>query len=332
MEREVRIFVSHRIDINSETVDNPIYVPVRCGAVFDSENPMNITGDDTGDNISSKRMSFCEFTVQYWAWKNAQADYCGLCHYRRFLSFSDRRFRTDDYGMVHEPYLTPGCMRRYGLTDREKAEEEICRYDAVTSEYARADRLPTPKGRQKSVREFWEAHDGVFFEKKTIGLMFELIDAMAPEYSRSAREYFDGAGHRGYNCYVMKRELFDRMCRFQFPIMFEIEKQIRTEGYTQTMMRTPAFIGEMLYGIFMYHISVRERLNVKERQLVYFVSADRINGTAGLILRSAGAGAEKALRLATDPLLPKGSRRREALKNAYYAVTGKKRRGAANIK
>ena len=59
---KICIFVSHRIDIESELVDNPLYIPVRCGAVFDDKNPMKILGDDTGENISEKRMSFCEFT------------------------------------------------------------------------------------------------------------------------------------------------------------------------------------------------------------------------------------------------------------------------------
>ena len=88
----IRIFVSHRIDIDSETVDTPVYFPVRCGAVYDEEGNSEIQGDDTGDNISKLRMSFCEFTVQYWAWKNVDADYYGLCHYRRYLSFSDKRY------------------------------------------------------------------------------------------------------------------------------------------------------------------------------------------------------------------------------------------------
>lgn len=66
---DVKIFVSRRIDIDSVLVDNPLYVPVRCGAVFDKENPRGLLGDNTGDNISEKRGSFCEFTVQYWAWK-----------------------------------------------------------------------------------------------------------------------------------------------------------------------------------------------------------------------------------------------------------------------
>ena len=41
----IRIFVSHRIDIDSETVDTPVYFPVRCGAVYDESNS-EIRGDD----------------------------------------------------------------------------------------------------------------------------------------------------------------------------------------------------------------------------------------------------------------------------------------------
>ena len=43
-------------------------------------------------------MTFNELTVQYWAWKNVQADYYGLCHYRRYLSFSKNTFPVDMSG------------------------------------------------------------------------------------------------------------------------------------------------------------------------------------------------------------------------------------------
>lgn len=72
---DIKIFVSHRIDLDSETIDNPLYVPVRCGAVYDEQEDVRMLGDDTGENISERRMSFCELTVQYWAWKNVKVDY-----------------------------------------------------------------------------------------------------------------------------------------------------------------------------------------------------------------------------------------------------------------
>lgn len=77
---DIKIFSSHRIDLDSETVHNSLYIPVRCGTVFDERKDNTMLGDDTGENISEKRESFCEFTVQYWAWRNIEADYYGLCH------------------------------------------------------------------------------------------------------------------------------------------------------------------------------------------------------------------------------------------------------------
>lgn len=328
----IKIFVSHRIDINSELVDNPLYVPVRCGAVYDKENPMHILGDDTGENISDLRMSFCEFTVQYWAWKNAEADYYGLCHYRRYLSFSEKRYPTDAYSMVYSPVLTDREKGMFGLLDTDGMAEKIQHYDLIVSEYAEVPNIPTPHGKKTTVREMWDAYDGEFFEKRVIDWMFRLIDEKSPEYSRSAREYFSGARHRGFNCYVMRRELFDRLCRFQFPIMFEIARRLDTTGYTQTMLRTPAFVGEMLYGIFTYHITTREQWRVCERQLVFFRDTERIHGTGDLIRRRLWYAADRTLRRLIDPAFPIGSRRREQLKNFLYAYTPAKRRGVANIK
>jgi len=329
---DIKIFVSHRIDIDSELIDNPLYVPVRCGAVFDKENPMNIAGDDTGDNISERRMSFCEFTVQYWAWKNIEADYYGLCHYRRYLSFAGKRFPTDEFTMIHNAVLTPRCKQKYGLLNSRHMEEIISQYDIVVSENASVENIPTPQGKKRTVRELWDNHDGVFFEKSSVNIMFEIIDEIAPEYSKSAREYFAGARHRGFNCYVMKKELFDRLCRFQFPIMFEMERRIDTSGYTQTMKRTPAFIGEMLYGIFVYHVTTYEKWKTNERQLVFFKDTDRFKNKGDLYRRQLWCYTDRLLRMLVDPLFPKGSRAREHLKDFVYSNFPVKKRGAAEIK
>lgn len=329
---DIKIFVSHRIDIDSELVDNPLYVPVRCGAVFDRENPMNITGDDTGDNISERRMSFCEFTVQYWAWGNAQADYYGLCHYRRYLSFSPRHYKVDENGMIYVPVMTDGTKRKYGLLDAASMANEIGQYDAVVSEYAPVKNIPTPKGKQATVYEMWRAHEGEFFDEKAIPLLFRLIDEMAPEYSRSAREYFAGEQHRGYNCYILKKELFERLCRFQFPILFEVERRLDTTGYTQTMLRTPAFLGEMLYGIFIYHITTREHWRIKELQLIYFRDTERLKSPLDGVKRRIWTVVDQCARAIIDPVFPKGSQRREQLKALYYTMTPARRRGVAEIK
>lgn len=74
LQTQIKIFVSRRLDVDSTVVSNPIYKPVICGAVYakDEINKKYLLEDDTGENISSRRNSFCEFTVQYWAWKNEE--------------------------------------------------------------------------------------------------------------------------------------------------------------------------------------------------------------------------------------------------------------------
>lgn len=330
---EIKIFVSHRIDIESELIDNPLYYPVRCGAVFDDDPPLNdIPGDDTGDNISERRMSFCEFTVQYWAWKNADCEYYGLCHYRRFLSFSPKLYKADCYGIVHRAMLDPSEKKRFGLLDSKRMEKLIREYDLLVNIPGEVERIPTPTGFKKTVREMWEAHDKVFFEKSSIDKMFRLIEKHSPEYLESANEYFDGHYHRGFNCYVMKKELFNRLCEFQFPIMFELEQQLDTSGYTQTMGRTVGFIGEMLYGIFVYHILKNEEVRCKELQLLFFKNTDRIKSRADLAGRHIWNFCDRFLRVIADPILPKGSKRREAVKKVFFKVLKTKNRGPAQIK
>lgn len=55
---DIKIFVSHRIDQDSMTIDNPLYIPIRCGAVYDEREGISMLGDDTGDNISEKERVF----------------------------------------------------------------------------------------------------------------------------------------------------------------------------------------------------------------------------------------------------------------------------------
>ena len=57
-------------------------IPIQVGAALTDKRIAEIT-DNTGDNISERNRHYSEVTAIYWMWKNANADYLGLCHYRR---------------------------------------------------------------------------------------------------------------------------------------------------------------------------------------------------------------------------------------------------------
>lgn len=320
----VKIFVSHRIDLDAELIDNPIYVPVRCGAVYDQRKGVTMQGDDTGDSISQKRMSFCEFTVQYWAWKNAQADYMGLCHYRRYLSFAEHHSsKVNAHNMVEVPMLTERVKRRFGLLDAARMTREIAQVDAVVPEPAPVERIPTYTGAQAhTVRQLWEEHAGIFVDRHCVDTLLKLIERMKPEYAQSAQRYFAGDRHIGYNCYVMKAELFNRLCEFQFPILFELERVLPKETLEQ-YPRMIGYMGEMLFGVFVYRLT-EEQCNIGYRQIVFVEEAEKYTNEFLIIFKLLWLHAKRLGKNGFDFSCPVGSKRRVFLKRVVKQLNIKR--------
>lgn len=311
----VKIFVSHRIDLDAELIDNPIYVPVRCGAVYDQRKGVTMQGDDTGDSISQKRMSFCEFTVQYWAWKNAQADYMGLCHYRRYLSFAEHHSsKVNAHNMVEVPMLTECVKRRFGLLDAARMVREIAQVDAVVPEPAPVERIPTYTGAQAhTVRQLWEAHAGIFVDRHCVDTLLKLIERMKPEYVQSARRYFAGDRHIGYNCYVMKAELFNRLCEFQFPILFELERVLPKETLEQ-YPRMIGYMGEILFGVYVCSLLASSEYHICHKSILFVSDARMIKNQMCIPMRFINQEIISLNKMMIDTLFPIGTTRRKNVK------------------
>ena len=61
-----------------------MYIPLHVGK--EGKQDLGYVGDNTGEHISHKNNYYCELTGMYWAWKNLDAEYIGLCHYRRYFT------------------------------------------------------------------------------------------------------------------------------------------------------------------------------------------------------------------------------------------------------
>ena len=67
-----------------------MYIPVQVGA--EGKNIIEeYKQDSEGENISNKNQYYCELKGLYWAWKNLEADYIGLVHYRRYFSKNTKK-------------------------------------------------------------------------------------------------------------------------------------------------------------------------------------------------------------------------------------------------
>lgn len=270
---DIKIFVSHRIDQDSEVIDNPLYVPVRCGAVYDNRENVTMLGDDTGDNISEKRMSFNEFTVMYWAWKNVEADYYGLCHYRRFLSFADEDFAGPMHKMGYFNALTPASMEKIGILDEQKMRSVIENSDIITSKEYDIIRDSTPLERSRlTAFQWWLKYAPAYLSQHEFDALFEIIKEKFPKYYDSAMEYRSDRSFRGYNCFIMKKEAFESLCEFVFGVLFEFEKKVDTTNLSETQLRFAGYAGEWLYSIWMHHHEKQKKWKVESRQLVGFAN------------------------------------------------------------
>ena len=319
-DRTIKIFISERIDVQSNQVDNPIYVPVRCGAIFDELNPLCLLGDDSKQNISSRRNSFCEFTVQYWAWKNEDADYYGLCHYRRYLTFSSKRFHANNQQQIMAGLLDDYSIKKYDLLNEDKMRSEILSCDGVVNEAADVNKIPTPLGYQKTVYNHWAAHDGVFIDKRVLPLLMKTIQRKFPQYYAAADEYMQSKWHRGYNCYVLRKPLFDAMCEFQFSVLFDLEQQLANNGLAKHYERTLGYMGEIMYGMFIHYLQKQGKYKIIEKQLVYFEQTVIPNSGWQRLCDRILFWDKFRFENVGYKILPKGSRRRNFIKKIYFSL------------
>lgn len=265
----IKLFVSHRIDQNNIVLKNEVITPVYCGAMYKKENwQEGVIGDNTGDNISEKRLSFCELTVQYWAWKNIKADYYGLCHYRRYLSFDGKNGWRNEQNQIHVPFMDRKNIRRYSLINEDKIVKFCNKFDAIFPEPADVKQITSMGKKPKTVKELWEAHEGIFFDNGTIDLLLNSIKKVQPQYYDCAATYLNTDSHRGYNCYLIKEDLFNELCKLQYSVMFEMEKHVNKDVLLR-YPRTIGYMGEILFGIFQYNL-LKKNCSIAEVPLVFF--------------------------------------------------------------
>lgn len=169
-----------------------VYLPVQAGASLHAS--LGYTGDDTGENISSRNGTFCELTALYWGWKNLPGEDLGLCHYRRY-------------------FREPGS----GGIARGETLEKILREVPVILPVKRNYWIETGES------QFVHAHG-----EESLTVLRGVLADLYPEYLDAFnRSMGRTSGHR-FNMAVMRREALDAYCEWLFGILFEVEKRMET--------------------------------------------------------------------------------------------------------
>lgn len=196
-----------------------IYLPLHVGR----EGKINLgyQGDNTGDNISQKNANFCELTGLYWAWKNIDADYIGLVHYRRHFSYSGAKGSKENKVITYK-----------------QLKPLLEKYDIL---------LPTPRNYyiETNYSQYIHAH-----HKEDLDCTKKIISEKYPEYLKAYDNSMQKTkGHR-FNMFIMKKSKFREYCTWLFDILFELEKRLDISNYSKNDARVFGFVSERLLDVW----------------------------------------------------------------------------------
>ena len=212
-----------------------IYIPVHVGK--EGKEDIGFIGDNTGENISDSNARLCELTGIYWAWKNLEADYIGLVHYRRHFTRKSRIRRL----LAKDKFNN--------IATREEIESILQETDVIVP------------NRRKYYIETMESHflHLPYTFEKDYRVLEDVIKDISPEYFDSFKYVMNGISAHMFNMFVMKRELFNRYCEWLFPIILEADKRIDVTGYDRMQARAVAYYGEFMLDVWMHKNNVTSK-------------------------------------------------------------------------
>lgn len=227
--KDVQIYVmTHKPFVKP---DDPIYVPVHVGrSAWRQAHPgekselLSYVGDDSGENISDQNCYYSELTGMYWAWKNADADYIGICHYRRYLLDHDG-----------------------ALFDREKIKTVLKDYDVITTKNLQLN-FPYEEG-------FVHHHKKVYLDTTA-----EVLQELYPEYTNTFQTLVKEKHTYFGNMVITRKETYDAYLTWLFDILFTVQARAKVEEEDSYHRRIFGFISEFLQYVWIVH----NRLKVYE--------------------------------------------------------------------
>ena len=199
--------------------DDPLYLPLHVGAA--GKPSFGFVGDHTGENISAKNPTFCELTGLYWAWKNLDADYIGLAHYRRHFG---RKGRGEPISHV--------------LTEAE-AVRLLTGKDGI---------LP---GKRKYYIENLYSHYVHTMHPEPLDITGEIIREKYPAYADAIEGLKKRTSAHMFNMMILRKDHLDAYCTWLFDILFELEKRVDATAYDAFHGRFFGRVSELLLDVWL---------------------------------------------------------------------------------
>lgn len=200
-----------------------MYLPIHVGA----EGKVNIgyQKDNIGENISLKNPYFCELTGLYWAWKNLDAEYIGLTHYRRHFTLNTKIPSNEE-----EKFKI--------ILQQEELEKKLKKADIIL-----------PKKREYFIENLYSHYKHTMYIEP-LDEARKIIEEKCPKYLKEFDKLKTRTSSHMFNMFIMKKEYFDRYSEWLFDILFELEKRVDVKQYEKFHARFFGRVSELLLDIW----------------------------------------------------------------------------------
>ena len=204
--------------------NDSIYLPIQVGKELASLS-LPFPGDNTGENISAKNPHYCELTALYWAWKNLDADYIGLAHYRRHFS-------------IRKPGLF--CKDKFPFILNSTEVDSLLNCYSVI--------LPKPRNYliETNYSHYIHAHPAESMDKTR-----EIMQRLYPDYLPAFDIVMNRTKAHMFNMFIMKKEVFHSYCDWLFHVLFTLEAELDISSYDAYNQRIFGFVSELLLDVYL---------------------------------------------------------------------------------
>ncbi len=207
-----------------------IYIPLQVGSK--GKENIGFRRDDTGDNISEKNPYFCELTGIYWAWKNLDADYIGLAHYRRHFTI--------------KKCVTPNIDKKFENILKEKELLDILKETDVV----------LPQKRKYYIETLYSHYEHTLYIEP-LNEARKIIEEKYPEYLNEFDKLHKRRSAHMFNMFIMKKEIFNNYCTWIFDILFELEKRVDVKQYNAFHARFFGRVSELLLDVWINQNNIK---------------------------------------------------------------------------
>ncbi len=249
LEKTVDIAVCYHKEF--DLIQNEILHPIQVGATL-TDVDLGFLKDNMGDNISAKNRNYCELTALYWLWKNSDASYKGLMHYRRLLDLAcgDKRWYNN----------FPKNIDEILLLSKSRVNTLLEEYDII---------LPMKRTIQQSssVYNYYKKRHYISDLDRILGIIKE----KSPQTYDTAIEVCMNSNELYlYNIFIASKEFLDEYAAWLFDILgtLEAEIQLDVEKRDDFQQRVYGFLSERLFTVFVEY-KKKQGMRYKEVPTVY---------------------------------------------------------------